>query len=525
MFLQGFFALVSLFVLGAHGRVSSYQLPDIYKKSNTFELQVDGRQAHTVNYARYDYAHLSMHEGRPIEFRLKPLTGEDITSWSITPRKLDIDAKVDGGELVFSITQAHYLIIKINNLKEFVLLVDPPERNAPKPWGRRIFNVWSYDADPTGLTVTKGIQKAVDAASRHPGSTVYVPPGLYNIGNLVLRHKTSLYLAGGAVLRFTGNPDDYETMYTKSDLGPGTWWIRTEADSSDIKVFGRGILDANGYETRKNNFMSSALVPAGTKNFRADGILTRDSSFWAVTPIQSEDVTLTNLKILNRFDVTQDDGIDVCESKNVVVRRAIAIANDDSFSAKTWPYKTGTTVPYPYPPQTQSDVVFEDCLAWTLCFGYKVGQGVHQDQDRVTFQNSVAYSAGVGMGIHHLFGNSTARDIKFENIDIERLHGAPGGFASWLVIIIREGGRDVGPIDGVQVKNIRAREIGERQGYIEGYSADVKVHDVTLSDIFVHDSTTPATTLKEMKIYHTNYSEDITIKNSVFKASSKPDLS
>ena len=94
-------------------------------------------------------------------------------------------------------------------------------------------------------------------------------------------------------------------------------------------------------------FMADQLVPVGTKNFSRDGVLVRDSSFWAVTPIQVEDALFTNLKTLGSHDVTQDDGIDVDKSQRLTVRLAIAIANDDSFPPKTWPYGVSTTVPYP----------------------------------------------------------------------------------------------------------------------------------------------------------------------------------
>ena len=377
-----------------------------------------------------------------------------------------------------------------------------------------VYNVLDYDADNTGESLNDGIQDALDAAGKHPGSTVYVPKGLYLAPNLKIRNHTSLYLASGAVLRFTGHSADYETMYTKSDLGPGTWWIRTEFDSTDIKVYGRGVLDGNGKYTRDNDFMNDILVPAGTKNFECDGILVRDSGFWAVTPIQVEDAALTNIKILNRLDVTQDDGIDVVESQRVRVKRSIAIANDDSYSTKTWPYKTGTTVPYPYPPRRQDDVVFDDCFAWTGCMGFKVGQGVHEHQDNIRFQNSAIYKAGVGIAVHHLFGNSTASNITFEDIEIERLAGSPGGFASWLLLIIQEGGRGVGSVEDIVVRNIRARTQGSRPGFIQGYNDKVKVDGVTLSNIYMYANATPATTLKEMNILNTNYSEDIDINNS-----------
>ncbi|RYP19043.1 hypothetical protein DL767_009715 [Monosporascus sp. MG133] len=513
MLLKTVAAVASFMMATVYGDVVGYPRPSIYDKSAHFGLKVNGIDMYTVSYARYDYVQLSMDEGSPTEFRIRTLDRNPITSYTITPRKLPINARVEGNELVFSVKQAHYLIVKINDKKQFVILADPSEKGAPNPAGKGVYNVLDYGADNTGGSVTKGIQKAMDEASKSPGNVVYVPPGLYTIGNLLLRNQTSLYLAGGSVLRFTGNPDDYITLYTKSDLGPGTWWIQTEFDSTDIKVYGPGTIDGNGYNTRKNKFMADILVPVGTKNFKCDGVLVRDSSFWAVTPIQVEEATFTNLKILNRFDVTQDDGVDVVESTKVRVMRAIAIAKDDSFSTKTWPYKIGTTIPYPYPPRPLKDVFFDDCLAWTDCYGYKVGQGVWEDQDTVTFQNSVVYSAAVGMGIDHKFGTAEASHITFRNMDIEGLHGNAHGQAAWLTIYVQQTGSGVGPVRNVYVKNIRARVQGSRPGRLQGYDSSAIVSGVTFTNVLMGKNTKPAKTLQEMNMLETNFSENIKIVN------------
>ncbi len=344
MFIKTVVTALWLLIATVRGGYVSYPRPSLYTKSAHFSLKVNGTYMYTVNYAGYDYVQLSMDEGHPTEFRIAITDQPKIDTYSITPRQLPISARVDGNELIFSLVKAHYLIVKINDAKEFVVLIDPAETDVPSPTGSGIYNALDYKADNTGGSITKGIQAAMDAAAKQPGSIVYVPPGLYLVGNLLLRNHTSLYLAGGSVLRFTGNPPDYTTLYNKSDLGPGTWWIQTEINSTDIKVYGRGTIDGNGYNTRQKKFLASLVVPVGTTNFRLDGVLVRDSSFWAVTPIQSEHVYLVNLKILNRQDVTQDDGVDVCESTRVTVRRTIAIANDYSFSAKAWPYAVGTNV-------------------------------------------------------------------------------------------------------------------------------------------------------------------------------------
>ncbi|KAI5867526.1 pectin lyase-like protein [Durotheca rogersii] len=503
MLLKTVAAVASLMIATVCGKV----------KSAHFGLKVDGTDMYTVSYARYDYVQLSMEEGKPTEFRIRTLDKKPITSFRITPQKLPISAKAQGNELVFSVKKAHYLIVKINDKKEFVILADPLEKDVPSPSGKNVFNVLNFGADATGATVTKGIQAAMDAAAKTPGSVVYVPPGLYSMGNLLLRNRTSLYLAGGSVLRFTGNPADYKTLFKKSDLHPGTWWIQTEFDSFDIKVYGRGTIDGNGRATRENKYMADLLVPAGTTNFRCDGVLVRDSSFWAVTPIQVTEATITNIKILNRFDVTQDDGIDVIESTKVRVRRAIAIGKDDSFSTKTWPADTGTTVPYPYAPRAQRDVFFDDCVAWSDTYGYKLGQGVHEDQEAITFQNGVVYDAAVGFGIDHKFGSATARRIAFKNMDVERLHGNAHGQAAWMTVYVQNTGRGVGPVRDVWVKNVRARARGSRPAFLQGYNASAMVSGVTLTNIRMGADGKRATSLKEMNILETNFSENIKVVN------------
>lgn len=456
-----------------------------------------------------------MTEGHATEFRISLTSGDKITGNPIiSPIQLPIKSKVNGNELVFSLNKVHYLIIKVNKIRELVIMIDRMETDVPPSKGKGIFNVLDHGADKSGKAITKGVQNALNAAAKVPGSTVYVPKGLYLVGNLMIHDRTSLYLAGGSVLRMTGKKSDYNITYYKPKFGDGTWWIQTAFDSHDIKIYGRGTIDGNAPPLLKDKLTASMVVPVGTTNFTMDGPLVRDSSYWSVIPTQVTGAKFRNIKILNNINGKQNDGIDVVESTDVKVWRSIAIANDDSFSTKTWPKDVGTTVPYPYDPRPLRDVSFDDCLAWTRCYGYKVGQGVFGDQENVVFKNSVVYYGGVGLGIDHKFGTGTARNITFQNMDLEKLAGEPGGTGTWLAVFVESVGNGTGPVHDVTVKNVKARSLGKYHGKLAGFDEKSYVDGVTLSDIYILKNKTAAKTLKDLDIKWTQFSKNIKIKNS-----------
>jgi polygalacturonase len=85
--------------------------------------------------------------------------------------------------------------VKIPNLRALVIAADPGEVGAPVSSGTGIYNV---NAAP--------FQNAINDAASYSGGQgiVYVPTGVYKVGNLELKSDVALYLQGGSVLRFTG---------------------------------------------------------------------------------------------------------------------------------------------------------------------------------------------------------------------------------------------------------------------------------------------------------------------------------
>ncbi|MET9596025.1 glycosyl hydrolase family 28 protein [Streptomyces sp. NPDC006516] len=501
----------------AVANTSIYPVQSIYPLSADYRLTVNGREvpvqrnAGYNGYQSYDTAQFAMGDGDAV-LAVTKINNTNIGSYTISPRNLGITGSVSGPTLTFTVHDDAYLIVKVDGRPDLVIAIDPGESNRPPAAGTGIFNVRNapYSVDPGNGYATTPFQKALDDAaawgSAHGGQgTVYVPPGVYDLGNLYLRSDVALYLEQGAVLRYTGERAHYAVHWHKESQDRDmTWFISTRYSSSNISIHGRGVIDGNGAATlRPGNLGVNLLTPIYTDGFSVDGVTFRESSSWAVMPTRSSNMTFSNMKIFNRFGMGENDGIDVMESSGVLVSNAIGIGHDDPFSTKTWDSTVDLFRSVPGDPRPLSGVTFEDTMSWTFCYGLKVGQGVLQDQDAVTFRRAVVYDAAVGIGVHHKYGSGTASRIRFEDIDVERLSYSNDGNRTWLALWTGNT-VGVGPITGVTVTNARIRDAGTTAARINGQPSAV-ITGVTLDRVYMPGSSTPATTLAQMNI--TNLSD------------------
>jgi polygalacturonase len=491
--------------------ITSYPLPFIYERSALFSLQAEGTDIPVILYnGKYDYAHFSMTTGTAlITITVPGVTA--VSSCSISPLRAGISGSISGNRVSFTLHKDQYLIVKLDGLRELVIAADAVETDKPLPAGAGIFNVRAaaYGAKGSGNKLaTKAIQKAIDAAAGYKGGNgiVYVPAGVYPVGNLELKSNTSLYLEGGAVLLFTGKPKDYAVhSHKKSQKRNITWWIYTDSGAHHIKLYGRGTLDGNGkYATEVHRFGNNILALMNTSHFTLDGPVIRNSGAWAVIPTRSHDLVFKNFKLFNRFDMGENDGIDVIESQNVLVQHAIGIALDDPFSCKTWNQATDIAIQWRGQPEPLRNVVFEDLLSWTYCYAYKIGQGVMQPQSDIIFRNCVVYDAAVGIGIHHKWGTAGVSNVLFDHIDIEKLSYQNDDHRTWGVFLVQNGDKKGGgPVSHVTVSNITVRDKGRSPGKIRGSNGEHLISDLSFSHIIMPAMTAPAASLLQMNMTDT----------------------
>ncbi len=496
-----------------------YPVPSIYPASTDYTMTVNGAAVPIQKFAGYDIAQLAMGPGTA-QVALTKINNTNIGSWSVSPQRLGISATASGSTVNFTLPSDGYYIVKVDGRPQLVLAFDPAETDRPPSGSTGIFNVTAspYNAKPgTSGYSTRAFTNAIAAASSWGGSnarqgTVYVPAGVYNVGNLVLLSNTALYLEPGAVLRYTGDKAFYVVNAHKNSQNRDlTWLVRTDYHSSNIRLHGRGIIDGNGLASLSpSNLGVNLLAPVWVNKFSCDGITFRESSSWNVIPVRSSNLTFTNIKIFNRFDMGEDDGIDVMESADVTVTHAIAIGLDDNFSTKTWTADTDILSLVPGQPQPLDRVTFTDLVCWTYCYAVKVGQGVEQPQSNVTFAQVVVYDAAVAIGVDHKYGTATAGTITFRDIDVERLDFNNAGNQCWLALMTESASAGTGPVQDVTLLNVRLRARDKTASRITGLATGT-ISNVKLQNIIPPGTSSPATTLAAADVTNVSNAGSITI--------------
>ena len=136
---------------------------------------------------------------------------------------------------------------------------------------------------------TATIQRALnDAGALGGGATVRLPRGVFTTTGVKLRSRTRLHLAEGAVLQGSARAEDYAEFPAQPGKTGISALVRIE-DAEDVRVFGRGTLDARGFALAGDaatiedvRFKARCLTIECSTNVVIEGIVCRESTSWAV---------------------------------------------------------------------------------------------------------------------------------------------------------------------------------------------------------------------------------------------------
>jgi hypothetical protein len=199
-----------------------------------------------------------------------------------------------------------------------VLALDRPRKLVIEPDGKRGPLILFANAPE------QDVPKAGD-----PG-VVHFGPGLHKPDVIRLRSGQILYLAGGAVVKGA-----------------------VEAVGSNITIRGRGILDGSDWPWRKGPIGN--MIALRGENLSVSGIILRGSFHWTIVPRGCRNVTIRDVKICNSR-VQNDDGINPCNSRQVLIQDCFIRSDDDCVAMKGLDFKAANS--------DVEDIRVEDCVFW-----------------------------------------------------------------------------------------------------------------------------------------------------------------
>jgi hypothetical protein len=223
----------------------------------------------------------------------------------IRPQSAGIDAIVQGNKIEFDLPSPRKLCIELDGKISYPLFIFPnsPEIDPPRP------------DDP---------------------NVRYFGPGIHDAGEMVLKTGETVYVAGGAIVK----------------------GYFTASNANNIKILGRGIMDAHDNNT-------SMIRMRDCKNVVVDGIWIVDQPAWKWTTSYyiCDSTLVNNVKIIAGEDVS-NDGIGIISCQVFTVNDCFIKCVDDCVVIKA--KRTNR--------RSVKDVTITNCLIWNIqAFGIQIG--------------------------------------------------------------------------------------------------------------------------------------------------------
>ncbi|MBR4752756.1 MAG: hypothetical protein IK077_13450 [Thermoguttaceae bacterium] len=173
-----------------------------------------------------------------------------------------------------------------------------------------------------------GLAPEENAPKEGDPNVVYYGPGVYKPDMIELRDNQTLYVAAGAVVN-----------------------AGVHAQGKNITICGRGVIA--GTEWKRFEGPGSFIIHGtGCENLTIRDVVLRDPWSWTCVLSGCDGATIDGLRIC-ASNMINDDALDLCNTKNVVVKNCFFRAQDDSIAIKG------------LGGQACENIRIEDCVFWT----------------------------------------------------------------------------------------------------------------------------------------------------------------
>ncbi|MEN6428476.1 MAG: glycosyl hydrolase family 28 protein [Phycisphaerales bacterium] len=293
-----------------------------------------------------------------------------------------------------------------------------------------------------------------DAPKDGDANVVYFGPGVHRPEKIVLGTGQTLYLAGGAVVK-----------------------AEVLVQGENIRICGRGILDGSDWEWRKGP-IGNLIAIRNSSNVEVIGVTLRGSSHWTIVPVSSRNVTIRNVKLCNSR-VQNDDGINPCNSQDVLITDCFIRSDDDCVALKGLDLRGENS--------NVERITVEDSILW--CDRARIFLLGHES--RAAFMRNVTLR---NLDIIHFtmtpFLLEPGEDMRMEDITIEdiRIHGEGQREFIRLRPVVNQYMQNKVP--GF-IRNVRFRNVtldgspGEYLVQIQGADAEHDVREVSFENVAI----------------------------------------
>ncbi len=369
-------------------KVISYPVAPGAAVSQSYTVSVNGVPVHVESMADIHYARFEFEGECEVVVSIPPSIGHRnlryIHEYDIRPKRREPVAWADVNTLHFKLQQPTKLVITINEFQRLFLFADGLEENAPAPGQPGVVNLGDFATDNTGSTLqTEALTRALAAVGK--GGTLYVPPGRYLTGSIILKSDMTLYLAGGSVMQSTANIADYP------EQPPSPYWSRQSflwiSFAENVRVAGRGVMMGNGAALRSQQHAPTMFFMHDCRNITVEDVILTEPAGMCFHMAACSNVNVRDFKGLDNRNVLNADGITVDSSQHVRIVGAFNYCADDAACVKVC--AAGA-------PAVQ-DVVFQGGIYLTKKSALKIGTETYGDVSDVTYIDNDVVECDRGM--------------------------------------------------------------------------------------------------------------------------------
>jgi hypothetical protein len=370
-----------------------------------------------------------------------------IDSVKILPASYAIKPTVSANRVSFTLSKPGNLTIELNDNfdRPLHLFANPPEVDIP---------------DPTSKDV------------------IYFGPGVHEVTTLRPKSGQTVYLAGGAILRAKIPPDEKPTIEKNWSGNKVYTNLLQTVGAKDVRVRGRGILDMGPLPWHAR----AAMVFRDSTDILVEGIIIIDIPAWGVVTHSSKNIVVRNVKqICHRQN---SDGIDICNSQDVLVEDCFLRNNDDEVCVKTTK---------PPPAMESKNIIVRRCVIWNeRARGLGITSETRANISNVLFKDCdiirdfSTYHECSALAVL-VSDSGMMTDIRFENIRVD--HCEKTLIKCWIGKDMWGHDKSRGHIKGLTFKDIMVTSKSTAKNVpaiiLSGYDATHLIEDVLIQNVWI----------------------------------------